>query len=740
MRLQLKLAHKGIILVAVPLILNLGFLAILTYLLHQAEIEVRTVVRSREIISEADNLYFSIEDSGMAMAGYSITKSQVFAQRYEKTSQDIPETIKKLRELVSDNQEQTDVVDRLDHITGTMKEIFDETKKSIDDYELETMAQFNARHMYKKIRNLADKMQEELKALTAPERKIQNRTSGGRGRSQKAVKIFLVVGVAVNILLAFMMALFFIQGISRGLNALTDNVIRLARGDKLNPALGGSDEVAVVDQAFHGMAGALAEASRKERAIVENAADVICSIDIDGKFVAVNPACEATWGYLPDELTGRRFIELIAPEDVNLTIKAMRAIKSQKGTMPFENRTKRKDGSLINVLWSAYWSEAERSMFCVAHDITQRKLAEEAVKASELRIRTVIANMMVALVIITKDGRIESVNPTAERIFGYRAEEMVGKHVLMLFADAKIFAIENEKDRSQFMENLYQRALYKIGEFDCLKRTGEDLPVDLSLTEFQTQEGTRFMANILDVSERKEVERLKKEFVATVSHELRTPLTSIRGSLGLLNAGAMGSLPEKAKQMVSLAERNTLRLITLINDILDIEKLESGKLDMVFNTVAIDSVVERSLEAVRAFADQNGVKLEAQRSGANVYADGDRLVQVIVNLLSNAVKFSPKGETVTIAVEELPKWIEVKVVDHGRGIPEKYKNLLFQRFQQVETSDARKKGGTGLGLAISKGIIEQHGGSIGVDSQEGKGSVFWFRIPPAQDNAAQKTA
>jgi PAS domain S-box-containing protein len=740
MRLQLKLAHKGIILVAVPLILNLGFLAILTYLLHQAEIEVKTLMRSREIISESNFLSKLFIDSGVALAGYSITKSQLFAERYQKISHDIPETINNLRELVGDNKEQAEIIDHLDQISSSTRQLLGEAKKAIDDSELDVVSQFSARNMFGEIRNLNDKLQEELKALTDQEQKIQNRLPEERERSQRAVKIFLIVGVAVNILLAVMMALFFMKGISRGLNALSDNVVRLARGDKLNPALSGSDEVAVVDQAFHGMAGALAEASRKERAIVENAADVICSIDIDGKFVAVNPACEATWGYLPDELAGRRFIELIAPEDVNLTIKAMRAIKSQKGTMPFENRTKRKDGSLINVLWSAYWSEAERSMFCVAHNITERKLAEEAVKASELRIRTVIENMIVALVIITKDGQIESVNPSAERIFGYRAEEMVGKHVLMLFADAKIFAVENENDCSQFMENLYQRALYKIGEFDCLKRTGEDLPVELSLTEFQTQEGTRFMANILDVSERREVERLKKEFVATVSHELRTPLTSIRGSLGLLIAGAMGSLPEKAKQMVSLAERNTLRLIALINDILDIEKLEAGKLDMVFNTVAIDPVIERSLEAVRAFAEQNGVKLEAQRSEANVYADGDRLVQVIVNLLSNAVKFSPKGETVTIAVEELPKWIEVKVVDRGRGIPEKYKNLLFQRFQQVEASDARKKGGTGLGLAICKGIVEQHGGSIGVDSQEGKGSVFWFRIPPAQDNAAQKSA
>jgi signal transduction histidine kinase len=206
--------------------------------------------------------------------------------------------------------------------------------------------------------------------------------------------------------------------------------------------------------------------------------------------------------------------------------------------------------------------------------------------------------------------------------------------------------------------------------------------------------------------------------------------------LTLLSVGALGSLPEQAKKVVTIAERNTIRLITLINDILDIEKLESGKLDMVFEVISMGNVLERSSESVRAFAEQNGIVLQMIPSTASVYADGDRLVQVLVNLISNAVKFSPKDAAVTVRVEEIPNWIEVKVIDRGRGIPEKFKNSLFQRFQQVEASDAKKKGGTGLGLAICKGIIEAHGGNIGVDSEEGKGSVFWFRIPPASARIA----
>ncbi|MBX9692877.1 MAG: PAS domain-containing sensor histidine kinase, partial [Cyanobacteria bacterium] len=307
--------------------------------------------------------------------------------------------------------------------------------------------------------------------------------------------------------------------------------------------------------------------------------------------------------------------------------------------------------------------------------------------------------------------------------------------LLALFADSKFFSEHNDNDTTSFMDTLYNQALNRIGEFDCLRKNGEDFPVELSMSELKTHEGERYMANILDVSERREVERLKKEFVSTVSHELRTPLTSIRGSLTLLSVGAIGKLPEQAQKVVAIAERNTIRLIGLINDILDIEKLEAGKLDMVFDNTSISDILERSEQSVSSFASNNGVKLEILPSDALVFADGDRIVQVLVNLLSNAIKFSENGQTVTVVVENAAGFVQVKVIDRGRGIPEKFKKLLFQRFQQVEASDAKKKGGTGLGLAICKGIIEQHGGQIGVESQEGKGSTFWFRVPPAKTDS-----
>ncbi len=180
---------------------------------------------------------------------------------------------------------------------------------------------------------------------------------------------------------------------------------------------------------------------------------------------------------------------------------------------------------------------------------------------------------------------------------------------------------------------------------------------------------------------------------------------------------------------MAVAERNVVRLVRLINDILDLERYDSGRIEMHFETVALDSVFARSLEAVRSFADQEGVAIEISPATAQVWGDGERLVQVLVNLLSNAVKFSPRGSVVCLEARQGNGWSQVSVRDEGRGIPPSFRSVIFERFRQVEASDARQKGGSGLGLAICKAIIEQHGGSIGVESEEGKGSLFWFRLP-----------
>jgi CheY-like chemotaxis protein len=237
------------------------------------------------------------------------------------------------------------------------------------------------------------------------------------------------------------------------------------------------------------------------------------------------------------------------------------------------------------------------------------------------------------------------------------------------------------------------------------------------------------------------VDRLKSEFVSIVSHELRTPLTSIRGSLGLMEGGAVGELPAKARDLVRIARQNAERLIRLINDILDLEKLEAGKVQLQIAALDPAELVESTLAELRTMAHQYRVTLRALVHHCHqVAGDRDRVVQVLTNLVSNAVKFSPEGGTVTVALADgAPGFLRFAVKDHGRGIPAEQLGRLFMRFEQLEQADTRRRGGTGLGLAISRSLVEQQGGKIGVISAPGHGSEFWFELPLVAAQGASET-
>jgi signal transduction histidine kinase len=232
-----------------------------------------------------------------------------------------------------------------------------------------------------------------------------------------------------------------------------------------------------------------------------------------------------------------------------------------------------------------------------------------------------------------------------------------------------------------------------------------------------------------DLTRRREVDRLKSEFVSVVSHELRTPLTSIHGSLGLLASGVLGS--EKGKRMLEIAVNNTDRLIRLINDILDIEKLESGSAQMQRTVCNAGNLLRHAVDVMRAMAQEHQVTLLLEEHDAAIEADCDRVLQCLTNLLSNAIKFSETGGTVTAKVRVASEQAQFEVADQGRGIPGEKQESIFERFHQVDASDSRRKGGTGLGLAITRSIVLQHGGRIWVESQIGKGSTFFFTIPLA---------
>jgi len=263
------------------------------------------------------------------------------------------------------------------------------------------------------------------------------------------------------------------------------------------------------------------------------------------------------------------------------------------------------------------------------------------------------------------------------------------------------------------------------------RKDGSTFPMDLAVSEMLLAGRRMFTGIMRDITERVKIERMKSEFISTVSHELRTPLTSIRGSLGLIAGGIAGELPAQAKSLLDIAHKNSERLILLVNDILDMEKIEAGKMEFRLKPTGLISLLKQALEGNRAYAEQFNVtyELETKLAEVMVNVDADRLLQVLANLLSNAAKFSPAGDKVIVAAAINSNRVRVAISDQGSGIPEQFRSQIFQKFAQADSSDTRKKGGTGLGLSITKAIVEQMGGSIGFDSTPNVLTTFFVEFP-----------
>lgn len=613
MNWKLTLRQKGLLVVAFLLGFELLLLAGLSALLHDAQMQIDRQQKNQAVISSLQRLSTLREraTNGL-MVQIQFFKDPPDSPHYYETFlkyvEGVPKELETMKSLLKDDPVNKFKGEELDRICRLGIEAIKEERRL---YSYKQSLQEKA--VIARLCNVMFHAARLSESLLDYYTKIEQEVSPMEEKARANVENFLWAMIAVNIVIAIAVGQFFVRRITSRLSIVTENSLKLADGRPLSEPMSGYDEIVQLDNVFHRMAEKLAESARKERAIIEHAVDVICSVDANLNFLAVNPASETVLGHKPDELIGTSCMDLVVPDEIEKVGARFKSIIKDQEVADFETQLKQKSGNVIDVLWSSQWSPEENALFCVVHNISGSK----------------------------------------------------------------------------------------------------------------------------------EIERMKQEFVSMVSHDLRTPLSAIQGSIELFKEGMYDSNEESGKSALQKMYLSTNRLLALVNDLLDIEKLEAGKLIKDLRRTDVRDVVRKSIGSVAGFAEVHEVEVISEAGEAIIMADEDRLVQAVVNLLSNAIKFSPTGSRVIVETEVVHgdaeseqnetrnELLELRVVDEGRGIAEDKAKKLFQRYSQAEKSDGKRGVGTGLGLAISKAIIEAHNGTIGVRSKVDQGSTFWFRIPVA---------
>ena len=475
---------------------------------------------------------------------------------------------------------------------------------------------------------------------------------------------------------------------------------------------------------------ALKLSQEKYRALVETTEDFVWEVDQNGCYTYCSPQVENLLGYRPEDMLGKTPFEFMTEEDVaTVAGEFSKIVGKEQAFSLLENTNLHRDGSEVVLETSGVpFFDADGRLAGyrgIDRDITVRKQAEE-----ELRLAaSVFENVSEGILITDVGGAIQSVNMAYRTITQLGEEELIGKNPRVL---------QSGRHDPEFYEQMWgsiSESGHWQGEIWNRRSNGEVYPLWLTINAIKDNRGrtTNYVGVVWDITELKASQRMKEEFITTISHELRTPLTSVLVSLGMLKTNMQEQLPEQAQKLITLAHSNSRRLVRLISDILDIEKIEAGKMTFHFEPLELITLVHRVVGDSKALAEEAQVSVSCQALISNdwINGDADRLMQALTNLLSNAIKYSPPGESVEVVVQEYGPMLRIEVTDHGPGIPLEFHDQIFKKFAQVELPDSGEKTGTGLGLGIARLIVQQHGGQIDFQSRPGVRTVFFIDLPRA---------
>jgi two-component system, OmpR family, sensor histidine kinase VicK len=484
----------------------------------------------------------------------------------------------------------------------------------------------------------------------------------------------------------------------------------------------------------------LRESEARYRQLVEGSLGMVCTHDLRGTLLTINTHGAETLGRTIEEMTNHNLEEFIVP-DRRAALPAYLKKIGETGEAQGLLHLSHGDGDVRVV---AYRNKLivvpGRAPYVLGFgvDISEQVRAEGRLRTLTRQSDSILESVGDGIYGIDLDGKVTVVNSAAAQMLGYKQEEMLGRNMHQLIHHTRADGTPYAAADSPIRKSLTNFATVRISNEIFWRKDGSCFPVEyVARPQIDSQSadsnGLKTLGVVVaftDTTERRALDRMKDEFISTVSHELRTPLTSLRGALGLLAGGALTNRPEKTQQMLEIAISNSDRLVRLVNDILDLERISSGKTELHSTMCSAEDLLRRAAGVQQARTPKPNIRIFFAANGVSVWADPDRILQTLNNLLSNAIKFSPAGSEIHLTARTLDEneaLIEVR--DQGHGIAADKLEHIFDRFQQGDASDSRAMGGTGLGLAICRSIVNQHGGRIWATSKPDEGTTFYFTLP-----------
>lgn len=488
------------------------------------------------------------------------------------------------------------------------------------------------------------------------------------------------------------------------------------------------------------MEKALLSSEARYREMVENSLGFVFTCSTEGRLTSLNAFTAETLGYRAEALMGRPVTELMDATGAADFQECLRMLEKQdewQGAL----QLRRSDGVYRRIALRSHRMQlpGERA-FVLNHgmDVTEQHEAEEALHLATRQRELILESVGDGIYGIDLDGNLTFINEAGARTLGYTPEQLVGSDLHAVIHHSHADGTPYSKSTDPILQALRRCEPIRMRDEVFWRKDGTAIPVEYSANPL-LEDGSisGMVVAFQDVTERRRLEKMKDEFISTVSHELRTPLTSLRASLGLIQSGSLDKRPEKQRQMIELAIGNCDRLIRLVNDIVDFDSVQKGRLPLHRRPVEAINLLRRAADVAHNAATQAKIRFRVEAPEITIFADEDRVLQVLNELVNNAIKFSPPDTTIRLAAQHATTNISggdevcLMVEDQGRGIPQEKLERIFERFQQGDASDSRALGGTGLGLALCRSIVAQHGGRMWAESEVGKGSKFLFTLPAA---------